>query len=246
MPMMRGTHFATALIRKLRVSNIISETDEAALRALPIAGRYYGPNQKVVSDGDKPLQCCLLVDGFLVRSKSTKTGQKQILSIHIAGEIPDLQSLHLHTMDHDISTLTGCTLGFISHGDLRQLCAERPDVAAALWRETLVDAAIFREWIVNVGRRSAPERMAHLILELWSRLEPVGRTFDGSFELPLTQSDLADCLGLTPVHVNRVLKQLRENRLLEMVHREYRLLDRSRLSEVAQFEPSYLHQSPCI
>lgn len=243
---MPGTLLADSLIRKLRVSNNLDVQDVRAIKALPITGKFYGPHQRIVSDGERPSDCCLLVDGIAVRSKTTTTGQRQILSIHIAGEIPDLQSLHLHVMDHDLSTLTGCTLGFIPHSALRDVCVARPNLAAALWRETLVDSAIFREWIVNVGRRSAMERLSHLVVELWERLRLVGRTRNGSFDLPATQSDLADCLGLTPVHLNRVLRQLREKKLLETVRTEFRLLDKRGLEELGQFDRTYLHQNPSL
>jgi CRP-like cAMP-binding protein len=243
---MPNTPMSAVLIKRLRVSNELDPQDVRAIEALPIVGKFYSPHQKIVSDGDRPSESCLLVDGFVVRSKTTTTGERQILSIHIAGEIPDLQSLHLHVMDHDLSTLTGCTLGFIAHAAIRDLCVARPNVAAAFWRESLIDGAVFREWIVNVGRRAAVERLAHLIVELWTKLEAIGRARNNSFELPVTQIDLADCLGLTPVHVNRVLKYLRDDKLLETVRREYRLLDKSRLAILGQFNATYLHQSPSL
>lgn len=240
---MAPTPFAAALIKKLSVSNTIDADDRQALEELPITGRFYDPQQTIVHEYDRPSHCCLVVDGFVIRSKSAE-GQRQILSIHISGEIPDLQSLHLHVMDHELSTLTGCTLGFIAHDVLRQLCVARPNLAAALWRETLVDAAIFREWIVNVGRRSSVARMAHLIVEMWERLDHIGRTRDGAFEFPVTQVELADCLGLTPVHVNRVLQQLRQDKLLHLARKECNILEKGRLEELGQFEPTYLHLSP--
>ncbi|MDQ8729180.1 Crp/Fnr family transcriptional regulator [Bradyrhizobium sp. LHD-71] len=235
-----------ALIKKLRVSNDLNDEDIRALESLPIAGKSYAPQQRIVVEGDRPTECCLIIDGYAYRSKTTGAGLRQVLSIHVAGEIPDLQSLHLHVMDHDLTALTGCTLGFIPHEYILDLCARHPGTAAALWRETLVDAAIFREWMINIGRRTATERMAHLLMELWERLEPIGRTHEDSFELPVTQSDLADCLGLTPVHINRVLRQLRNEKLLEIVRREFKLLDRPKLKELGQFDPTYLHLHPSM
>lgn len=241
---MPSTPFSDALVRKLRVSNRLDLQDVRGIEALPITGRAIRPHQRVVSEGDRPSECCLLLDGVLVRSKSTTLGDRQIVSLHVSGEMPDLQSLHLGVMDHDLTTLCHCTLGFIPHTAMRDLCLARPNVAAAFWRETLVDGAIFREWILNVGRRSAVERMAHLVVELWTKLDAVGRARGNSFQLPATQVDLADCLGLTPVHINRVLKELRERELLETVRRDFRLLDRAGLEALAQFDRTYLHLHP--
>jgi CRP-like cAMP-binding protein len=123
------------------------------------------------------------------------------------------------------------------------LNSERPNVAAALWRETLIDAAIFREWI-NVGRRSAVAKMAHLFAELYRRLEALGRTKDGVFQLPITQVDLEDCLGLSTVHVNRVLQDLRRDGLLRVNRADFHLLERTKLEHLAGFEATYLHQHP--
>jgi CRP-like cAMP-binding protein len=196
---------ATALITKLTASNHLDGEDIRAINALPINARRLGPREVIVRDGDRATECCLVAEGFAFRSKTTIDGQRQIVSLHIPGEIPDLQSLHLHVMDHDLSTLTSCTLGFISHAALTQLNIARPNLAAALWRETLIDAAVFREWMLNIGRRSGPVRMAHLLAEFRQRLMAIGRVKHGAFEFPITQLELGDCLGLSTVHVNRIL-----------------------------------------
>jgi len=233
-----------AMIRKLRKDTGLDDEDLAAIRAMPIHIRDLATNATIVREGDRPDQCCLMVKGFAVRSKMTDQGKRQILSVHIPGDIPDLQSLHLPVMDHDLRTLCGCTVGFISHEALKHVTRKRPAVAEALWRETLIDAAMFREWIVNVGRRSAPQRLAHLLLELCERLRVVGSCPDGRFQLPMTQVDLADALGLTPVHVNRVLKELRTEGLVEMKRSEVTLGDPARLTAFGDFNPTYLHAAP--
>jgi len=184
----------------------------------------------------------LLIEGFACRSKTTDAGKRQILSIHIPGDIPDLQSLHLHVMDHDVTTLSRATVGFIPHEALRALTRERPTVAEALWRETLIDAAVFREWIVNVGRRSAVVRLAHLLAEIGRRLQTMGLAPGDRFELPMTQLDIADALGLTPVHVNRVVQELRRAGLLELRKQSVFLPDVPRLKEVGDFDDLYLHE----
>jgi len=236
-------HFE-AMIRKLRNNTNLDADDIEAIRALPVQIKQLPANTAVVREGDKPSQSCLMIDGYSVRAKTANEGRRQILSIHIAGDIPDLQSLYLHVMDHDFKTLSACTVAFISHDSLRALTRSRPLIAEALWRETLVDAAIFREWIVNVGRRQAPQRLAHLILEMRQRLAAIGRVGDGHYELPMTQNDLADALGLTPVHVNRVLQMLRADGLMDIRRNVVTLGDAEKLMEIGDFDDLYLHQAP--
>jgi CRP-like cAMP-binding protein len=235
---------ATTIVTKLTSSNIFDEDDIRAIHNLPIRTREVGPHHVIVAEGDRPQDCCLIGEGFAFRSKTTFDGLRQILSLHIPGEIPDLQSVHLKLMDHDLTTLTPCTLGFIPHEAVRHLTRTRPNVAAAFWRETLIDAAIFREWVVDLGRRSATARMVHLLAELYHRLEAIGRARGGMFELPITQTELADCLGLSTVHVNRVLQDLRRQSLLKVNRSEFRLLKQQQLQELAGFDPAYLHQRP--
>jgi len=236
-------HFE-AVIRKLRNNTALDEADIRAIRALPIQVKEVPAHTPMLLEGDLPSQCCLMLKGFACRSKTTDNGKRQILSIDIPGDIPDLQSLHLHVMDHDFKTLSACMVGFIAHEALRALTRSRPLVAEALWRETLVDAAIFREWIVNVGRRAANQRLAHLVLEMRERLEAVGLATEDEYELPMTQSDLADAVGLTPVHVNRVMQALRADGVLEFRRFVVKLGDAKRLMELGDFDQGYLHQSP--
>jgi CRP-like cAMP-binding protein len=232
-----------ALIRKLRAGTNIDEADVEAIKTLPIRIADVRAGSALAHEGDRPEHCCLVIDGFAVRSKTTDAGKRQILSVHIPGDIPDLQSLHLNVMDHDLKTLSGCSVGFIPHEPLRTLIRARPMVAEALWRDTLVDAAIFREWIVNVGRRSANQRLAHFLLEMRRRLEVVGLASNGHFQLPMTQLDLADALGLTPVHINRVIQSLRRGNLLELRKYAFTLGDADDLMKLGQFDDRYLHQS---
>ena len=235
-----------ALLRRLQTVTGLDGADIATIRALPIVVRQWEAGRPIVSDGDRPTDCCLIVEGFCVRSKTTVSGHRQILSIHIAGEIPDLQSLHLHRMDHDLITLVPCTLGFINHTSLRALTRARPNVAEVLWRDTLIDAAIFREWIVNVGQRPATSRLAHVVLELRKRLAVTGRARGNTFEMPLTQEQVGEALGITPVHANRVIKQLREERIIDISRGHVVVLDEAKFAELAQFDDRYLHQDPAL
>jgi CRP-like cAMP-binding protein len=238
------SELATTFITKLMISNVLDGDDISAIRNLPIRNREVGADHIIISEGDRPQDCCLISEGFAFRSRTTFDGLRQILSLHIPGDIPDLQSLHLKLMDHDLITLTPCTLGLIPHEAIKHLARTRPNVAAALWRETLIDASIFREWVVDLGRRSAAARMAHLLNELYSRLEAIGRARNGMFELPITQTELADCLGLSTVHVNRVLQDLRKQGLLKVTRSEFHLLRQEELKELAGFDPAYLHLDP--
>jgi CRP-like cAMP-binding protein len=235
-----------ALLRRLNTVSGLDDADIAAIRALPIVVRQWEAGRTIVSDGDRPTDCCLIIEGFCVRAKTTVSGQRQILSIHIAGDIPDLQSLHLHRMDHDLITLVPSTLGFVSHTSMRALTRARPNVAEMLWRDTLIDAAIFREWIVNVGQRPATSRLAHVVLELRERLAVIGRARSDTFEMPLTQEQVGEALGITPVHANRVIRQLRDERIVDFSRGRVTVLDERKLEELGQFDDLYLHQDPCL
>jgi CRP-like cAMP-binding protein len=147
-------------------------------------------------------------------------------------------------MDHDLSTLTPATLGFISHETLQKLHRRRPVVAELFWRDTLIDAAMFREWIVNVGQRPAPARLAHVMAELRERLRLIGRAKEHSFEMPLTQEQIGEAIGITAVHANRVIRQLREDGVVDLHRGRVTVLDEMKFQELADFDNRYLHQSP--
>lgn len=235
-----------ALVRRLRTTSAVTDEDIKAVNALPFSVREYPPERNIVGDGQRATECCLIIKGFCARSKTTSEGRRQILSIHIPGEIPDLMSLHLHVMDHDLSTLTPCTLGFINHDALRLLHRRQPNLADMFWRDTLIDAAMFREWIVNVGQRPAPARLAHVIVELRERLKVIGRVDGANFEMPLTQEQIGEALGITPVHANRVIKQLRQDGVVELHRGRGTVLDEGKLLELAGFDDRYLHLSPAL
>ena len=234
------------LIRRLTVGTPLGASDIDAIAHLPMMVKDLPPQAAIVREGERPGQCCLLIEGFACRSKTTDVGKRQILSIHIPGDIPDLQSLHLHVMDHDFTTLSACKVGYIAHEILRKITRERPLIAEALWRETLIDAAVFREWIVNVGRRPATSRMAHFLAEIGKRLEAIGLANADQFELPMTQIDMADALGLSPVHVNRVIQELRRSGVLELRKHAVSIRDLPRLMQIADFDDLYLHQSQAL
>lgn len=231
------------LIRKLEAIVDLSDIERKALLGLPMTIKGLGPDEDFVRDGDRPSDCCLIVEGFACRYKILADGRRQIMSFHIPGDIPDLQSLHLKVMDHSISTLVPSTVGFIPHEALREFTHRHPRIGDALWRDTLIDAAVFREWIIGIGRRSAYTRIAHLFCELLVRLRSVGIAEAHTIDLPITQAELGDALGLSTVHVNRVLQELRGDGLITLRGRYLSVQDWPGLKAAGEFDPTYLHLS---
>ena len=229
------------MIRKLESIFPLSDEEEQVLARLPMQIAVYKADQDIVRIGDRPSQSCLLLEGFTCVYKITSEGKRQIVAFHVPGDIPDLQSLHLKVMDNSLATVSPCTLGFIPHEALHDICNRYPRIAAALWRETLVDASIFREWMTGIGRREAYHRMAHLLCELRVRLTMMGLVEDETFDLPITQTELADAIGASTVHVNRVLQELRADGLIRSRGTQVQILDWERLKEAGDFDPLYLH-----
>ena len=230
------------LIRRLRSDTHIDEEDAAAIARLPVHVREVSAQTSIVRTGERPNACCLLIKGFACRAKITDVGKRQILSFHVAGDIPDLQSLLLRTMDHDLVSISPATLAFIAHSDVLKLVDERPSVARALWRETLIDAAIFREWIVNLGARDALARMGHLFAELYHRMAAVELVQGNEFEFSVTQAELAEALGISAVHANRIIQRFRSEGVLDVRRNHVALLDFPKVHAISGFDPAYLHQ----
>ncbi len=232
---------ALPLITRLESIFTLSDAERTALVNLPLQVTTLGADQDVVREGDRPSRSCLLLEGYACTYKITREGKRQIMAFHIPGDIPDLQGLHLTTLDNSLGTITPCRVGFIPHEVLQRLCEQYPRITSALWRETLIDAAIFREWMINIGRRAAYARVARLLCEFVKRTRAVGLTKDHTCELPMTQNELADALGLTTVHVNRTLQTLRGEGLIALKGTTLRVLDWEGLQRVGDFDPGYLH-----
>jgi CRP-like cAMP-binding protein len=229
------------LIRKLESIAQLSDEERQAVEGLPTVIRLLQPRQDIVRDKDRPGHCCLVLSGWTYRYKLLSEGKRQILSFHIPGDLPDLQSLHLRVMDHSLATLTACRLAFIPHESLRELTTRFPGLGATLWRDTLIDAAIFREWMTGIGRRTAFGRIAHVFCEMYLKLQAVGLAADHRCELPFTQVDIGDALGLSNVHVNRVLQEMRGKGLITLQGSKLVIVDWTALSEAGEFDPTYLH-----
>lgn len=238
---MRESEGLERVIARLELRGPLDESDRKAIRSLPFSHRTLEPAAYVVREGEPPEMCALLLSGFAFRHKVTGGGQRQIVSIHMAGEFLDLHNSFLEVADHNVQALTRCEIASVAASALRTLIEAHPRVGRALWIETLIDAAIFREWVVNVGRRDSISRIAHLLCELALRLDSAGLAHGGRYDIPLTQEQIADCTGLTPVHVNRVLKELARLGLIERERRSVAILQWPQLREVGDFSARYLH-----
>jgi len=233
--------YAQTLLRKLDPHDNFTADEKSALLTAPVQLAEVGTGYAVVREGDRPTRSCLVVNGFVCASKHTSDGKRQIMSFYISGDIPDLQSLHLGTMDATFETLTSATLAFIPHIAITNICRDFPRLSSALWHSTLVDAAIYRDWISNVGQRDAIARTAHILCEMVQRMNVVGLVERCKCEFPMSQSELGDALGLSIVHVNRTLQKLRKLGLIELKSKQLEVLDWDRLATLGDFDPTYLH-----
>ena len=230
------------LVEKLAYRSDLSAADRAAIMALPFTMRAVERHQFIVRERELATHSCLMLAGFSVRSKLVASGERQIVAIHMKGEMVDLQNSLLKVADHSVQMLTSGKVAMIPREEIIRLTMERPKVAHAMWLETLVDASIFREWIANVGRRDARTRIAHVLCEFAVRLRLAGLGRDSDYELPMTQEQLADTTGLTSVHVNRTLKALEKDGLIDRVNpRAISIGDWRKLAEVGDFDSNYLH-----
>lgn len=229
------------VLKRLEARGALSAEDRGAILELPFHCRTLEPAAYLVREGEAPEMCAILLRGFAYRHKVTGEGERQIMSMHMPGEFLDLQNSFLSVADHNVQMLTRCEIALVPVPALRKLAEERPLVGRAMWIDTLVDSAIFREWIVNVGRRDSISRIAHLLCEFALRLKAAGLASDRRYEMPMTQEQIADCTGLTPVHVNRVLKELGKMGLIEREKRSVSIVDWDRLQNIGDFNTRYLH-----
>ena len=241
---MDDNSFLDPLFRRWQRGVELTPDDKRAVAALPWVRRPFGRDSYIVREGEPTSVCSLLVSGFAFRQKLVSDGARQIISIHIAGEFMDLQNILLEVADHNVQCLTRCILAIVPKNAVADLMEARPMIKRAVWLDTLQDASIFREWVVNVGRRDARERIAHLLCELAARLKAANPQGDGSnYDFPLTQEQIADCTGLTAVHTNRTLQTLRRDGLISLSSSRLTILDWDRLAEVGDFDERYLHHA---
>jgi CRP-like cAMP-binding protein len=229
--------------RKLESIFALSPEERSAIADLPLHVRQFDAGQDVSREQDRPSQCCVVLEGLACRYKILRGGRRQIFSFHIPGDIPDLQSLHIEVMDHNLATIVPSKVGFIPHHVMRTFLRAHPRISDVFWRDTLIEAAIFREWIANVGGRAARPRMAHIICEMFVRLRATGAIAADTYELPLpiTQTELGHALGLSLVHVNRTLQSLRKDELISHNRSSIFIKDWPGLQAAGEFDPTYLH-----
>ena len=235
--MQRLTH----LIRYLQHRDDVTDEEIRALHSLPWRIKTWRASETFIRQGDVQTDSCLLLEGFAARSHVLEDGARQYSAVHIAGDFVDLHAFTLKIMDHDVVALRECTVAYVPHQSLKTLSETFPHLSRLLWLSTTIDAAIQRAWIVSMGRRSAKDQMAHLICELYVRLKSVGLVEGYSFEVPVTQADLADILGLSHVHANRTLQSLRKEGSVLWQNRTVSIRDWNYLCSFAQFDPTYLN-----
>ena len=239
--MIDSSHPLESMIRNLELRSMLSDDDRAAVLALPYTVRTLEAGSYTVREAEPPQSCGVLLSGFAYRQKLTGDGLRQIVSLHIPGDGLDFQNLFLDVSDHSIQMLTRGRVATVPRQDLQELVRSRPDVGHAVLVKILVEASVFREWVLNVGRRDARTRMAHLLCELAVRLDCEGLSNHHEYELPMTQEQLGDALGLTSVHVNRTLKALESEGLITRSKRMIGLPSWERLRLIGDFNERYLH-----
>ena len=231
------------MIDRLRTRAPLDPDDCAAILALPVRHRHYEPPAYLVREGASPIQSCsFLLSGFAIRQKLAANGGRQIVSIHMAGDYIDLQHLFLKRADHNVQALTRLEVLDVEREPLQELALRHPMIGRALWIDALIDSSIYREWVLNIGRRDARQRIAHLLCEFTVRMQTAGLVKSGVMcELPMTQEQLGDATGLTSVHVNRTIKALETDGLIRRDKRFIMIADWDRMRAVADFSALYLH-----
>ncbi|WP_253374021.1 MULTISPECIES: Crp/Fnr family transcriptional regulator [Methylorubrum] len=235
-----GTAVSGPLLRKLQSLGKLEEADTAALAIVEAGTRLIPAGTDLIREGDRPEGMIAITEGFACRYKLRANGARQITAYLIPGDICDFDTSVLNRIDHTIGTLSNCRVARIGPEAGREL-RRRPALARSLRKVAFIDEATLGEWLMNIGRRSAVERLAHLLCELLVRLRAVGLTSGNSFDLPITQIDLADTTGMTSVHVNRSLSELKHAGLIERKGKRVTLCDLPRLVELAEFRSNYLN-----
>jgi CRP-like cAMP-binding protein len=230
-----------ALLLKLRARDLIDEEEEEVLRRSVATIRTLPAGRVIVRAGTTLSESTLLFDGFVCRYKDLADGQRQIMEVHVPGDFLDLHGFLLKRIDHNVAAMTPVRFAQVPHDALRRITENHPHLTRILWFSTLLDAAFHREKILSIGRRSAVARIAHLLCEFYIRLKLIGMAGENAYKLPLKQADLADATGLTSVHVNRMLRKLRNDEIVTFRNGEVIIHDWDRLQRVAEFNPTYLH-----
>lgn len=226
--------------RKLELFAPLSDSDRKLTESVGRNPRFFDAGTVLIHEGDNPEHVWLVMEGAAFRSKTLEDGSRTIFAFLLPGDLCDSHVFILDTMDHTITALSDCAVASVTRAQMIEMM-DRPAIARAIWFATLIDEATLREWLVNVGRRNAEERAAHLLCELHLRLASLGLTSDGEFEFPITQAELADTFGISAVHANRVLQSLRRANLVDIKSGSVKIPDVRKLREFCKFNPNYLH-----
>ena len=240
MSRLQATPKITTLVEKLSLRDRISPEEIEALQRALEPPKTVAAGSDIVREHSRPLHSTLLISGFSARYSTLEDGARQITEINVAGDFIDLHSLLMKQMDHGVVALTECVIAEAPHSGLIDITERHPHLTRLLWLDTIIDAAIHRQWLVAMGRRSGLGHIAHLVCELYLRLQAVGQTGDMTFDLPLTQATLGDALGLSTVHVSRLISELRGEGVINWSGGRIDILDWRRLAEIAEFDPTYL------
>lgn len=230
----------TTLVEKLSLRDRISPEEIEALQKALEPPKTVAAGSDIVREHSRPLHSTLLISGFSARYSTLEDGARQITEINVSGDFIDLHSLLMKQMDHGVVALTECVVAEAPHSGLIDITERHPHLTRLLWLDTIIDAAVHRQWLVAMGRRSGLGHLAHLVCELYLRLQAVGQTGDMTFDLPLTQAVLGDALGLSTVHVSRLISELRGEGVINWSNGQIDILDWRRLAEIAEFDPTYL------
>lgn len=231
----------TSLVRRLEARDELSAEERLILERMFTEVRLINAGDDIVRDGERPRHSTLVVSGVAARYKVLKAGDRQITALHLAGDFVDLHSFLLKEMDHGVTAISQCRVATVPHDTLAELSISQPHLTRLFWLLTLLDGALHREWLVAMGRRSALGQLAHLICELKIRLSVAFAEDDMSFVMPITQVDLGDILGLSSVHVNRVLQELRAGELISWKGTNVTIINWQELQRLAEFDNRYLH-----
>lgn len=231
----------TPLLMKLERHGPLSGEEKQVIQQITARTAIFQPHEDIVPEGSTPSHSSLVLSGFAIRHNHSADGRRQITALHIPGDFADLHSFLLKPIDDGVAALTTCTIAMVPHSALKEITKHYPYLTRVLWFSTLVDAAVHRAWMTTLGRMEARERLAHFLCEVRDRLASMGLTQDDHFELPITQELLGDALGISTVHVNRVLQDLRAEGLITSQGKTLIINDWERLQQRAQYKPDYLH-----
>jgi CRP-like cAMP-binding protein len=229
------------LAQTLAARDRLRKSERSRLEALPVRPQEFRRGETIVEVGSRANESCLLGSGFAGRTTYLRSGSRQLSAVHIPGDFVDLHVFLLKVIDHSIVALTDCSVLFVRHTELRKLIEEEPHLGRMLWLLTTIDAAIERAWIACLGRLSAGAHLAHLICELYVRLDLIGMVEDRAFIFPITQGDISDMLGISPVHTNRIVQSLRREKMIEWANGRIKLLDFDTLADFGEFHPRFLN-----